>query len=249
MKLDPLTHVRAFDLDAVESFEPKSGRLLGRVVPYNTTAHVLDRLPNGTVDIYVEGFRPGAFDRQVRAAATERGAARRIHIAHAHEGGLGYLGHGTALVDKPEGLWADFQILRSQRGNVEDLLGDGIEALSIEYRAYPNGTDIDGDGVRWRTAAHLDAVALEPVGAYTDARVLAYRAEIDELAAADVAEAAASEAARAAEAEAAARAAAEQAADEAAEAERRRRLDDVAAWADQARQQQAELEARYLASR
>lgn len=239
MKLGSLPHFRAY---AIDGLTLRDGRLLGRVVPYNRSAKVLDELPDGTVDIYAEGFRPGAFARQV--TSTERSTPHRIDFVHSHDGGLGYLGHGSALLDHDDGLWTEFRVIRSQRENVEDLLAEGIEALSIEYRDYPDGTEIDGDGVRWRTAAHLDRVALEPKGAYTEARVLAYRAELDELAAV---EAATAEAARAEAEEAATRAAAE-AGEAAAAEERARRVAEMGDFLAAETARQAELEARYLSN-
>jgi hypothetical protein len=50
------------------------------------------------------------------------------------------------------------------------------------------GTEIDGDGVRWRTKALLRHVSLEPVGSYSGAQVLAYRGDPDDMLEADDAE-------------------------------------------------------------
>ena len=124
--------------------------------------------------------------------------------------------------------------------DVEDLLSAGVRELSVEFRlAGPSHTEVAADGTRWRTHAHLDAVALEPKGAYSGAEVMAFRAEIDELAK----EAAAVDAAKAAEEEAERlameRAAAEQAGLEALAEEVLSRRDRFAAMAARLDQEMA----------
>jgi HK97 family phage prohead protease len=173
---DQVTFLRAFP-SHIEQSGPR--QLTGRLVPYDMITDVLDQLPNGEMDIYREGFRPGAFGPQ--AKVREKGAISKIGLVHRHEGGLGYLGPFTALREAPDGLYGDVAVLRSKAGDVEDLLAAGVEELSVEFRLpRTNHTTVDGAGVRWRTRAHLDQVALEPKGAYRTAQVLAYRAEIDE---------------------------------------------------------------------
>lgn len=175
--------------------------LTGRLVPYNEPTDVLDQLPDGRLDIYREGFRPGAFRGQIDGRG--KGAFSRVSLVHRHDrGGLGYLGPFTALRDEPDGLYGDVAIVRSKADDVQDLLDNGVADLSVEFRVPPTGATEEDDGVRWRVRAYLDQVALEAKGAYTGAEVLAYRAQVDEhqheIAQAD-------EAVRLAEAEAAAR--------------------------------------------
>ena len=81
---------------------------------------------------------------------------------------------------RPNGLWGDAKVLRSRAGNVEDLLAAGVSKLSVEFRLVGKEHTTTDGGVRWRTHAHLDAVALEPKGAYSGAQVMAFRAEADE---------------------------------------------------------------------
>lgn len=168
--------VRAFPTE-LERIGPRT--ITGRLVPYDTVTEVLDMTPDGKVDIYREGFRPGAFVRQ--SASPEPGVARRIRLVHSHEGGLGYLGPFKALREEADGLWGDAEVLRSRSNDVEDLLAAGVRELSVEFRLTGRDhTATDADGVRWRQHAHLDAVALEPKGAYTGAEVTAFRAEQDQ---------------------------------------------------------------------
>jgi HK97 family phage prohead protease len=154
-------------------------QLTGRLVPYNVATDVLDEMPDGKMDIYKEGFRPGAFAPQ--ANTREKGVLNKISLIHRHEGGLGFLGPFTGLRERPDGLWGDVAVLRSKASDVEDLLAAGVRELSVEFRLPRTGhTEVDRDGVRWRTRAHLDQVALEPRGAYRSAEVLAFRSELDE---------------------------------------------------------------------
>lgn len=227
------TFFRAFPA-SIEQTGPR--QLSGRLVPYDTPTDVLDQLPGGKYDIYREGFRPGAFAAQ--ANNPERGVLSKISLIHSHEGGLGYLGPFVGLREEADGLYGEVNILRSRANDVEDLLAGGIQELSVEFRLpRTNHTAVDDAGVRWRTRAHLDQVALEPKGAYSTARVLAYRAEVDAQLATDEEEATlrAALAAEAAEAEAEAEAA----------IQRRRKFDELAARYDAARQRQAELVAQY----
>ena len=155
-------------------------QLTGRLVPYNQVANVADPQGDGTFDIYQEGFRPGAFGNQVNAR--EPGVSRKIGLIHRHDGGLGFLGPFVGLREQPDGLYGDVRITPSKADDVEALLDAGINELSVEFRLHKSRhTEVDTNGVRWRTGVHLDNVALEPKGAY-DARVVADRNEIDEMA-------------------------------------------------------------------
>jgi HK97 family phage prohead protease len=237
-------YVRAFSTELTIA-SPR--QLTGRLVPYNVTADVLDELGDGKVDIYREGFRPGAFAPQ--ANTREKGVLNKIALVHRHEGGLGFLGPFVALREKPDGLWGDVSVLRSKAPDVEDLLAAGVNELSVEFRLPRVGhTEVDDDGVRWRTRAHLDQVALEPRGAYRTAEVLAFRSEVEQAereqtesqeaqeakAAAEAAEVAAQEEAKA-KVEAAAEAA----------AERRRKWDELSSRVDVELAKQEELVKQY----
>ena len=142
----------------------------------SVTADVVDMV-DGRPQVYREGFRPGAFARQ--SGSTEPGVARRVGRSAPARRGRGPSGRSRAR-EEPDGLWGDAEVLRSRANDVEDLLQAGVKELSVEFRlAGPNHTETV-DGIRWRTHAHLDAVALEPKGAYTGAEVMAFRAEMDD---------------------------------------------------------------------
>lgn len=186
MSKSQLVLVRAFPTDIERTGHRQ---LTGRLVPYGIVTNVLDQLPDGKLDVYQEGFRPGAFAPQVNTR--EQRIIAKIGLVHTHEGGLGYLGPFTGLREEADGLYGDVSILRSKADDVDDLIEAGIKGLSVEFRVpRANATETDDQGVRWRTRAHLDKVALEPKGAYDDAEVLAFRADHD---AAELEEAAAGE--------------------------------------------------------
>lgn len=169
-------YLRAFTTD-VQRTGPRT--LSGRLVPYNVVADVADEVPGGELDVYREGFRPGAFAPQANAKGPAMAA--RIGLVHRHEGGLGFLGPFQSLSEEPDGLYGEATVLRSRADDVEDLLDNGTRELSVEFRVpRAGGTEVDDDGVRWRTRAHLDQVALEPRGAYRQAEVLNFRAEAEE---------------------------------------------------------------------
>lgn len=168
-------HLRAYPAQ-IERTGPR--QLSGRLVPYGEVTEVADELPDGKFDIYQEGFRPGAFPQ----AGAHARIVTKVGLIHRHEGGLGFLGPFVSLREQPDGLYGEVAVMRSRAGDVEDLLAAGVDQLSVEFRL-PGArhTEIDANGVRWRTRAHLDQVALEPKGAYDRAEVLAYRAEVDEV--------------------------------------------------------------------
>lgn len=230
----PLVHTRAF---ADVELDMHDGRVTGRLVPYDKPTLVLDTLPNGKVDIYDEGFRRGAFDRLL---IDPKGNAGRIEFKHRHVGGLGYLGPGVDLEQADDGMYGTFQIVRTRRDDVADLLAAGHRGLSIEFREMPGGT-VEEDGVRWRTDVRLTGVALEWQGAYSEAEVVAVRSEVESE---DAERIATEQAQREREQADAAEAEAEQARQAEADALRRKQA-EVAAWVAEQEALQAELAAKY----
>lgn len=222
--------------------ELTEGQLLARLIPYNVTARVLDELPGGQYDSYTEGFRLGAARRQ--AGSSEPGVLRRIGLKHDHDGGLGYLGPLFSLEERDDGLYGEFRVLPSRRGDVAAMYELGIDELSVEFLERKGGTEVDKDGVRWRTDVHLLGAALLPAGAYGrhGAGVLAMR-ELDELIAEQDAEREHQRIEAEAAAEAAAQAERERVAAEAAEQvaqARRQELADFDTFLAEARQKQAD---------
>lgn len=234
-------HVRSVALEYSE------GQLFGRLVPFDVAAQVADVLPSGKLDVYEEGFRAGAFGRQVRSV--EPGVLKRIAFwhTHAHSDGAGYFGPARTLEEREDGLYGEFRILPSKRDDLAALMSEGINDLSIEFKELRGGTEVDDDGVRWRTSVHLGGVALDATGAYPGAEVLSYRSMHD-LIEAHASEAAAERARVENEARVAEEAAATRAAEEAAleaSAEKLRRMRELDDWLSAERARQVELAARY----
>lgn len=233
MTIDVHTRTIPVDLELVE------GHLYGRLMPYGVSAPVVDELPNGGIDAYIEGFRRGAVARQ--AAAQEPGVLRRIMLKHEHADGLGYLGPLVSLEEREDGGYGDFMVLPSHRENVAALHELGIRELSVEFATRKGGTVVE-NGVRWRTDIHLIGAALTAQGAYGSlgAEVLAVR-DLNEL----VAEQAEAEEAERQRAEADAAAAEAEAAETEAAEQRRQQLEEVDAWLAERKERQAELVERF----
>lgn len=223
----------------------------GLIVPWDSPTWVVDDLPDGGRDIYQEGFRRTAMDRQLFKAPNQtKSNAGRIMFRHMHSRGDGFgpLGIGRNFEVRDDGLWGEFHIIEDQRSTLAQLVAHGISGLSLEFHERLGGSETDDDGIVWRTDVDFRAVALEWAGAYPEAQVLAMRAELDnvdrERAEAErVAEAEREAERERVEAEAAAAVAAE--AEEAAAKERRRVLAEHEAFMVAARAKQAEYNARF----
>lgn len=226
-------HRRSFPA-AVEFNE---GRVFARLVPYGAVADVADLTSDGKIEQYTEGFRKGAFDRQM--STSEPGVLQRVLLTHEHGGDR--LGPLVSLEEKDDGLYGEFRVLPSRRDDVVMLSDVGVRELSVEFMERKGGTVVE-DGVRWRTDVHLHGAALVARGAYgvAGAGILAMRS-LDDLAAEQAEAAAKARAdAEAAEAEAAAKAKADAEADQL-----RQRRAQAAEWLAEQEKVQAELAARY----
>lgn len=166
-------HIRSFPT-AVEFNE---GRILARLVPYEAAAKVADLVPGQGVDVYQEGFRRGAFDRQLNTS--EPGVLQRIQLTHEHGGDR--LGPLVNLEERDDGLYGEFRVFPSRRDDVLMLSDIGVRGISVEFMERKNGT-VEQGGVRWRTDVHLHGAALVSHGAYetAGAGVLAMRS-MDEM--------------------------------------------------------------------
>lgn len=154
-----------------------------RFVPFDVTAIAVDPLPDGTLDRYKEAFAPTVFDRQLKAAEKQVGVFQRITAVDEHGGSK--IGFTTALRRESDGLYGSVRLLPSRIDDVEALLDEGVNNLSVEFIALRGGTKHLDDGTRLRTAGHLVRVALVSQGAYEGAEVLAMRDAEDAVVAAD----------------------------------------------------------------
>ena len=152
-----------------------------RYVPFGVTAVAVDPTPDGGLDRYHEEFAPSVFDRQIAAAAKAGGVLQRITLIDEHTSESGSkVGYTVALRREADGIYGEARLLPSRIDDVDALLEDGIDKLSVEFLPHRGGTKLMRDGVRLRTDAHLLKVALVPQGAYEGSEVLAMR-EADDL--------------------------------------------------------------------
>jgi hypothetical protein len=161
---DGTVETRTFGL-AVELRADGDGRtLVGRAVPYGHTVE----LPGGGR----ERFLPGAFNAQL--ASNQIGQVR-IYDSHSSRQSSP-VGTTKVLADRPDGLYGEWRISDTTRGNdaLELVRSGEVTGLSIGFKALGNRKA--ADGATERVAAHLDHVALTYEPVYETAQVTAVRA-------------------------------------------------------------------------
>jgi HK97 family phage prohead protease len=170
-----------YRLVPAELARPDARTLTGTAVRYDTPTDVVDLLPDGTADVYREGFRSSAF---VNSFAQPQ----RVRLVDGHQidGSQGPdIGIAVAMRSEADALVVDFRLFPETAGKVEMLLDEGVQGLSVGFAPARGGTELDAAGVRWRTRAMLRHVALVPQGAYPGAEVTALRDGPDDLAIAE----------------------------------------------------------------
>lgn len=171
VQYEPLTRsVPVLDL------EMRDGVLDAIFVPWDVSTRVFDPFED---EPYDEGFRRGAFDVQLQRPSF---SAREIPLLPRH-GSSETFGHTRSIENADKGLHGVVAIRPSLREDVQQMVDDGIDSVSIEFLPLQKRARHSPDGVRWRDAAVLTAVAMTSSPAYVDAKVLAFRAEheLDEL--------------------------------------------------------------------
>ena len=156
--------------DSIEVRESAEGRrVCGIAAPFNSEFDAGD---------YVEKFTPGAFTKSI----TERG--HKIPLLEAPRQDAMPLGRATTLTETDSGLYAEFLMSRTQRGDEAlQLARDGVmHSFSVGFVPVRDQRRKTGDG---RPLVERQEVKLHHVGlisevpAYQDARVLAVRTEFD----------------------------------------------------------------------
>lgn len=142
-----------------------------RLVPYNQPATVADLIGGRPGPAYREGFRPGAFRAQLRAAS-------HVWLTFGHaQAFTERLGSGVTLDEHDDALYGTFRTVDSDIGrHAYAMVRDGIlSECSVAF--VPERSVTDPDGTVWRTKARLDQVGLcrAGEGAYRGADVLAAR--------------------------------------------------------------------------
>lgn len=137
--------------------------IAGIVVPYNVEQRINKSL--------VEVFIPGAFSAVTRAA-------HRVKLLTGHDSTQLPIGRGQLLREEPRGLYGEFYVGKSQRGDeLLEAVSEGIvDQFSVGF--VPLKDNRRGDGVVERVKAHLAEVSLVTFGAYGEqAAVEAVREE------------------------------------------------------------------------
>lgn len=157
------------------SFREEGTKLFveGLVVPYMTPADIVEMRPNGPIH-FREQFAKGSFERAIRAPY-------RVTFVYGHSDSLAErLGSGESFVESEDGLIATFRLDRSRAEQARDVIESSHGCLSAGFISlYPqHWTEREGELVT-RRSVHLGHVAAVPKGAYSDARVLAMRGDLD----------------------------------------------------------------------
>lgn len=139
-------------------------------VPWNEPTTIY-----GEGDPYQEGFKRGAFTRQLERFPQ---TIKAVTLIPEH-GSTEHYGRTRQLTETDAGLHGVVTVMASHREDVAQLVEMGVEHLSIEFMAYHRPRQ-DASGVKWRTSGCiLEALAMTPNPAYGGAKVLALR-EADE---------------------------------------------------------------------
>lgn len=150
---------------------PGEGRTVDcRIVPYGeriTHNDGLGGVPKGQP--YEEEWAPGCFTHQLNAA-------NRVLANFEHQDGLaGVVGHGTALIEREDGLYGSFKMHPGPDGDKALMLIQEGVLNSVSLEANNRRSIRDAAGVIRRVKANLRNVAFSRFGAYKNAVVLAVR--------------------------------------------------------------------------
>jgi HK97 family phage prohead protease len=146
-----MTEVRAYDIDLEVRRTATERIVAGIVVPYN----VEQRINRSLTEI----FLPGAFQAVTRAA-------HRVKLLTQHDASQLPAGRGQLLREESRGLYGEFYISKTQRGDeLLELVADGaVDQFSVGF--VPLKDNRRQDGVVERVRAHLAEVSLVTFGAY-----------------------------------------------------------------------------------
>lgn len=157
---------RSFDMVIHLRADGDGRTLIGRAVPYGTTATI----PGGQ-----ERFILGAFARQI--AGEQVGAVKLFDSHSARLDGHQPIGKTAVLQERQDGLYGEWPLYQTTRANdALELVRTGeVTGLSIGFKALDGGTRRGADGAYERHGAHLDHVVLTHEPVYATAGVVAVR--------------------------------------------------------------------------
>jgi len=157
--------------------EAKDGRMVeGCLVPYGEAARVQDHNEDGSLSSpYFEVFEPGAFRKQLRAAA-------RLELRYEHRTDLlSSVGVCRSLHDESAGLFGAFRVHEGAVGDQTlELVREGIlPGFSVEFMDRFRNWQRTPEGTVVRRNCELLSVGLTRTPAYAQALVAAVRSRAD----------------------------------------------------------------------
>jgi hypothetical protein len=149
-----------------------AGTVTGRVVPYESPAHVVD-----VEGDYDEVFTGVSFAGMLQGFARAPNRVRAVGLDLDHRPELDHrIGYATALESSDDGLYGTFALYGgADTPKVRSMLSSSHTGLSIDFGA--RHTRTRPDGTRERLGVHLFRVAATPTPIYAGAEILAVRAD------------------------------------------------------------------------
>ena len=171
---------RAFYVRELASIDvdAEHGTAEALLVPYDCPTPIVEMQPGRGRVRYTEVFRPGAFERALRAGAG------RIPFVYNHSESFGdRMGVFTRFWETAQGLYGAARFDTSKRDAVRDAVSSSHSGISIAFvSVVPKAFSERADSIVERRSVileHVAAVAGTP--AYADARVHAVRTLAEEL--------------------------------------------------------------------
>jgi HK97 family phage prohead protease len=143
----------------------------GLAVPYGRPQVVSD---DGGRTTYREAFSPGSFARDVARA----GSWVNLFVGHKGDEGDRFLGRCIGLVERADGLHAEFR-LNQEHPQVEAARAGELTGWSVSAHVYRSREGTDGAGpLVWRELCGLSHVAATAAPQYPGAGVLVAREHV-----------------------------------------------------------------------
>lgn len=173
MTIEELTITRRFEAE----LELGDGRtILGRIVPYNVAAEVIDPSDGAGAIPYLELWRHGAFRHIARAAKAGRSVPAMLNYEHRTDL-PNQIGHLTDLEELEDGLYGTFRAFDSQIGEhgLELVRSKACTGLSVQAIVPRRARQLEDGTIERTIAKRLEHVALTSSPAFAGAGVTAVR--------------------------------------------------------------------------
>lgn len=179
--------VRAFNLGGFTVPEDDDGRtVVGRIVPYNEIADVVEMNDEGELVKYRETFPPVSLTKMMQGAHARGDDYSFMRFTLDHEDDFGHrIGFAKSVESRDDGAWAWLRLYESDDlPKVRSMLTESHTGLSVEFVATRSRTR--DDGVVERLGVHIGTVTATPQPMYAGAKIMALRGEDLETMAADI---------------------------------------------------------------